>query len=121
MSYFDASREALPAPTLPNGTLAADTADIVTFTVGPWPGFDEGDTVQILSGFDSQVLGSVVITARKSFLGDSTKVNSVNVPVRAAALRALGTGLRYVKARWVQNGGGFGNRLSAESTVQIEG
>jgi hypothetical protein len=77
--------------------------------------------VQILGGFGNEVLGSAVVTARKALLGGSTKVNSVDVPVLAEKLRRLGTGPRYVKARWVQNGGGLGDKVSAEATVQIRG
>lgn len=120
MSYFTSSGDTLPSPTLPNSELATDNAGSAVFTVGPWSGFNEGDTVQILGGFGNQVLGSAVVTAHKSFLGGSAKVESVDVPVPAADLRALGTGFHAVKARWVhKNGEAFGSKLSAESSVRI--
>lgn len=63
-----------------------------------------------------------VVAARKRFLGSLSKVESVDVPVPASTLRALGTGSRAVKARWVpKNGEAFGVKLSAEATVQIRG
>lgn len=122
MSLFTSPADALPPPTLQGGELPANATGTVIFTVGPWAGFNDGDTVQVLGGFGSQILGSTVVAARKSFLGGFSKVDTVDVPVPADTPRALGTGSLGVKARWIpKNGVAFGDKFSAETTVQICG
>ena len=120
MSFVTSSTDALLPPKLPGGELQAETSGTVTFTVGPWTGFNEGDTVQLLGGFGNQILGSTVVIASKSFLSGSAKVDTVNVPVVAATLRELGVGACAVRARWIhKNGEAFGSKLSPETTIQI--
>jgi len=120
MGLFDTPTDALPPPVLQGGELAANATGTTSFNVGPWVGFNEGDTVQILGGFGNQILGSAVVPSGKSFVGSSAKVDTVNVPVLVATLRTIGTGSCVVSARWVhKNGEAFGSKSSAESTVRI--
>lgn len=122
MSFFNSSTNTLPPPSLEGGEVSATATGTVAFSVGPWTGFNEGDTVQLLGGFGDQVLATTVVTAAKSYFGGASKVETVEIPAPVASLRALGAGSRNVKARWVhKNGAAFGNSVSAESTVQIRG
>ncbi|MDQ0011476.1 hypothetical protein J2T07_003686 [Luteibacter jiangsuensis] len=118
---FLTSLDSLPAPIIPDGA-TPDTSGNISVHVGPWQGFNDGDSVQILGGFGDQVLGSTKVVVRKSFFGGTAKVESVDIDVSGVTLGNLGNSGLTIKARWIhKDGEAFGSKVSAELEVPSPG
>lgn len=100
MDVLTQTRAALPAPRIPlalDGGLGYDdvarTPDVsLVVQVGPWPDFQDGDTLQILWGATE-----TVVATRPSSRADANTV--VDAFVLARTIQNLGDGTHPVKAR----------------------
>jgi hypothetical protein len=115
----------LPSPKVPaafDGGLgyndvARNPEDKVVVQVGPWPDFQDGDTLMILWGLKDDEDGTPVATQPAS-LADAYKI--VDVYVTSREIARLGSGPRYVGARVIHRLGLPSNSPRSPILVKLD-